>query len=66
MNKLTVLDGRIFLDDKEVQCVEEFNLKSSANGMAELSLKIRVDLISMRLSQHGSNNLSGNLGEDAQ
>ena len=52
MNQLTIQDGRIFLDDKEIQCVEEFNLKSSTDGTAELSLKMLVDLVSMRLGQH--------------
>lgn len=64
MNQLSIQDGRIFLDDKEIQCVEDFNLKSSTDGTAELSLKIRVDFISMQLSQHSSDNLSSNLGKD--
>lgn len=52
-NQLTIQDGHIFLNGTEIECVEEFNLKSSTDGTAELSLKTLVDLTSMRLCQHG-------------
>ncbi|MFU0831728.1 MAG: hypothetical protein ACFWUC_02150 [Oscillospiraceae bacterium] len=52
-NQLTIQDGHIFLNGTEIECVKEFNLKSSTDGTAELSLKTIVDLTSMRLRQHG-------------
>ncbi|TGJ75493.1 hypothetical protein [Caproiciproducens galactitolivorans] len=49
MNQLTIQDGRIFLDNKEIQCVQEYSLKGSTDGTAELSLKLLVDLESVQL-----------------
>ena len=65
MNQLTIRDGCVFLDDKKIQCVEGFNLKSSTDGAAELSLKMLVDLESMRVCQHGRNDLPGDLCKNA-
>ena len=65
MNKLAIQDGRIFLDNKEIQCVERFELKSSTDGTAELSLKIVVDFASMSLRQCSGNDLPGELNKDA-
>lgn len=66
MNRLTIQNGRIFLDTKEIECVTGFDLKSSTDGTAELSLKIIVDFASMSLCQHGCNNLPGDFSEDAE
>ncbi len=64
MNQLIIQDGHIFLDGKEIQCVEGFDIKSSTDGTAELSLKLLVDLKSMRLCEHSRYDLPGNLGKD--
>lgn len=43
MNNLIIEDGKIYLDDKNIECVEEYEVKSSALGkIAELNLKLIV------------------------
>lgn len=53
MNKLSIIkdkDGlKIKLDDKNVDCVKEYQVKSSVNGSTELSLVIDVDLTELSL-----------------
>lgn len=64
MNRLVIQNGHVFLDDKEIQCITAFELKSSTDGTAELSVKVIVDLVSMSINQHSGDNLSGNLGKN--
>ena len=44
MNKLTIKDGRIYLDDKKIEGVTEYSVKSSEpiKKLAELNLKLIV------------------------
>ena len=45
MHKLEVKDGKVYLDGKHIECVKEYEIKSSAKeNYAELSLKLRVKL----------------------
>lgn len=48
MNKLSIIkDGKgtkIMLDDKEIQCVKEYQVKGSAKGSTELTLVMDVTL----------------------
>lgn len=65
MHNLTIVDGRIYLDGIEVRFVESFKLESSTDGTAELSLKMTVKVGSTSLSQHGRDDLPGNLSKNA-
>jgi hypothetical protein len=58
VNKLTIQNERIFLNEKEIEFVKGFELKSSTDGTAELTLRLLVDLDSMSLCQHGGNDLA--------
>ena len=45
LHSVEIKDGRLWLDEKPVNGVTEFNLKSSAeNGTAELEVKLIVNL----------------------
>lgn len=55
MNKLSITKDkeglRIKLDDKNIDCVKEYQVKSSANGSTELSLVIDVYLTELSLEK---------------
>ncbi|WP_143750816.1 hypothetical protein [Clostridium merdae] len=65
MHQLTIKNGCMFLDAKEIDGVIGFELKSSTDGTAELLLKLIVDIASMSISKHVADDLSCNLGENA-
>lgn len=46
MHRLTIKDGRIYLDDKKIEAVTKYSLKSSANRKhAELNIKLIVSMV---------------------
>lgn len=46
MNKLTIKDGRIYLDGKRIEGVTGYSVKSSANRKyAELNLRLIVSMV---------------------
>lgn len=40
---LKIQDGRIYLDNFEIKCVKNFELKGSASGVAEFTVKLLVN-----------------------
>lgn len=42
MNELKIINGELFLNNIILECVKDFKLKSSTEGIAELVIKMDV------------------------